>query len=324
MVIKDEEIAKRINDTKPVYSKKEQRAELLKRNPKFLIELEELNENIKEKCGGLDIKTITTPGAFIKYPELLEEALVDNDSGGPVHPFIYFNHSFNEFCQRWNLYIDWDGDINNLSASIFETPIIVYDHWAAGTSGINFSRIPRPQKSFYLGLSLDAWTSLSDIIKIWPKIEKLQKEIFDYKAEKKSDTFGRDLAWYDLKKNGLSLGKIAKDWIKYRPEDIDLITIKSFKKGHEKILKEKLKGHTSILKDHIALLKMINDGEFGKDIKSEYESDKKLYSTGEMESGKKFAPRFHDAIKQGIKRIGFYIKQTDPKEHYISLPAYEI
>lgn len=325
MAITSAEIIKQIKDIKRTYTKKEQRAELLKRNPKFLNELKELNARIKEKCGGLDIKTITSPGAFYKYPELTEDALIDNDLGGAVHPFIYFHNKFMEFCQRWNLYLDWDGDINNLSISIFETPIVVFDHWAAGVSRINFSRIIRGfPSSFYLGLWLDAWTTLNDIKQIWPKIEKLQKRIFDYKAEKKSNTFGRDLAWHDLKKiYGLSYGKIAKAWIEHCPEDIDSIVIKAFKKKNTKILKEKLRGCTSILDEYISLLRMIGAGELGEDVRAEYKAEKELYSTGVTESGKRFTPRFIDAIKQGIKRIEFYIKQTDPKEKYISLPPYE-
>lgn len=325
MVVTGAEITKRIEGIKRTYAKKEQRAELLKRNQKFLNELKELGERVKEKCGGLDIKTITSPGAFYRYPELNEDALIDNDAGGPVHPFLYFHHRFMEFCQRWNLYLDWDGDIDNLSASIFETPIVVFDHWAAGASKINFSRIPQgtPQ-SFYLGLWLDAWTTLNDIKQIWPKIEKLQKRIFDYKAEKKADTFGRDLAWYDLKKIfGLSYGKIAREWTEHCSEDIDSIVIKAFKKKNAKTLNEKFRGRTSILNDNLSLLRMISVCELGEDIQAEYEAEKRLYSTGETESGKRFTPRFLDAIKQGIKRIDFYIKQTDPKEKYIGWPPYE-
>ena len=160
MVVFSDEIKQRIEETKKTYSKKDQRAELLKRNNIFSRELEELKSQIKEKCAGLDIKSIQKPGSFNDHPELLESAC-PNKKGHLVHPFIFFHEKFVIFCKRWNIYLDWNGEIESLGSHIKETPIIIYDHWAAGTS-INFARtetLPMQDETYYIYLNSSVQSS---------------------------------------------------------------------------------------------------------------------------------------------------------------------
>lgn len=303
----------RIKACNKSYSKQDQKAELLKRNQVFLSDLKELEKNIRDKCHGLDIKTITRPGAFRKHPKLRKE---------PIHPFRYFDKEFRAFCSRWGLYLDWDGSLDNLSRSLLVSPTLEFDHLAAPAPEIDYTKatFPRQNTFNFLYIRVDAWTNLSDIRELWPKIESLQKKIFDYKPEKKADTFGRDLAWYDLHiEFGLTHGQIAKTWVKHCPVGVDLLAIKTFKRKYADALREKLKGRSSALKDHPRLLEMIMKSELGNDLRAAYLEEKAIYITGQFESGRRFTPRLHDAIKQGINRIEKYIELSVPKDPWAKL-----
>ena len=298
--ISDAAIA-RIKSSRKIYTKQEQKAELLKRNQRFLNDFKELEKNIRDNCHGLDIKTITSPRAFNDYPELIKE---------PVHPFKYFDREFRSFCKQWDLYLDWDGNLDKLSSSLIESPSLEFDHLAAQSEEINYMRanFPKQHTYNYLYIRIDPWTSRGDIKELWHKIAELQKKIFVYIPEKKADTFGRDLAWYDLKKVfGLTYGQIAKAWVTYCPGDVDLLMIKAFKRKYLSDLKGKLKGQVSALKDNPRLLEWILDSKLGADIRSKYEDEQRIYTTGEYKPGARFTPRFLDTIKQGINRIEKYI-----------------
>jgi hypothetical protein len=298
--ISDAAIA-RIKGSRIIYTKQEQKAELLKRNQRFLNDFKELEKSIRDNCHGLDIKKITSPGAFNDYPELMNE---------PVHPFKYFDREFRSFCRRWDLYLDWNGSLDKLSSSLIKSPSLEFSHLTALSEEINYMREPFPKQSTdnFLHIRIDPWTNLRDIKDLWPNIEELQKKIFDYTPEKKADTFGRDLAWYDLKKVfGLTHGQIAKAWVKYCPGDVDPLVIKAFKRKYRNDLKGKLKGRVSVLKDNPCLLESILNSELGADIRTMYEVEKRIYTTGEYEPGTRFTPPLLDTIKQGIKRIEKYI-----------------
>lgn len=164
---------------------------------------------------------------------------------------------------------------------------------------------------------------MTDIKDIWHEIGTLQKKVFGFILEKKADTFGRDLAWYDLHKEfALTISQITKAWAKHCPKGVDQLVIKSFKRKYLDELKVKLKSRSSALKDHPLLLKMILGSELGDDLRTSFHEQKRIYSTGEFEPGKRFAPRLSDAIKQGIKRIEKYIELCVPKDPWEKLGAW--
>lgn len=229
-----------------------------------------------------------------------------------------------DFCHRWNINHEWQGELNSLHKFIKETPQIVCrsDDMLVAEKKLKASTIEPINKELryrYLYLKLDAWTGLKDIKKIWPRIEKLQKVIFEYKAEEKAN-FGRDLCWFDLYKGkNLSYSKIAKVWVENFPDDIDLLVLKSFKREHLKEIKRELKGETSVLLDNKILLKEIIEGRLKEKFFGDFFEEKKFYITGEMRR-RKFTSPFMDTIKQAIKRMEKYIRQIQPAEYLISLP----
>jgi len=311
----ESEILKRIEESKRIYTKKEQRAELLKRNEQFkkalktafvkFKNIEEIDNNCRKifsRFENLEISIDQAHEELTKNTETIEQYM--------------------KFLRKWHISSNWDGEINSLSKFIKDTPIIIYDAFSACESTIHLrEQEPLPDESEfdYLYLKIDAWTSLEDIKKIWPRIQDLQKKIFDFKAEQKTN-FGRDLCWYDLKKqHKLSYGQIAKLWINYCPGDIDSIRIKSFKKENEEEIKTKLKGKTSVFDDNQNLLNMIKSGKLGNNLKSDFKEKKEIYVTGKTEYGK-FSPRFLDTIKQGTKRIEGYIKLINIRSKLVYIP----
>lgn len=310
-------ILKRIKESKRIYTKKEQRAELLKRNEQFIKALKTVFVKF------MNIKEVSNNCRKIFYRFENLEISIDQ-----AHEELTRNtetvRQYMRFLRKWHISSNWDGEIDSLSKFIKDTPIIIYDALSACESTIPSRELePLPDESEfnYLYLKIDAWTSLDDIKKIWPRIQDLKKKIFDFKAEQKSN-FGRDLYWYDLKKqHKLSYGQIAKLWSNHCPGDIDSILIKSFKKENEEEIKTMLKGKTFVFDDNQKLLHMIKVGKLEDNIKSDFEEKKEFYITGKTEYGK-FTPRFLDAIKQGIKRIEGYIKLLNirSKLDYIPFP----
>ena len=229
-----------------------------------------------------------------------------------------------DFCQRWNINHEWRGELDSLHKFIKEIPQIVCrsEDILIAEKRLESSTIEQLEKDIlyrYLYLRLDAWTGLKDIKKIWPRIEKLQKVIFEYKAEEKAK-IGRDLCWFDLhKKKKLSYGKIARVWVKHCPEDIDLLLLKPFKRERLKEIRAELKGETSALLDNQHLLKEIIEGRLKRKFLADFLEERKFYTSGETR-GKKFTPPFLNTIKQAIKRMEKYIEQMKPAEYLISLP----
>jgi hypothetical protein len=175
-------ILNRIKESNRSYSKAEQRAELLMRNEKFIAEWR-----------------------FIEGPES-ENALVD----------------WGAFCARWGIRHTWNGWPPTLAAHIRTSPGLLYHPLIFGTEqGIKWDElVPFPDtgdrspynRPDYLLVQIDPWTSSDDVKKLWPRIEKLKKQIFGY-SEKDKWNFGEALCWYDLRTNyRYSFGKIALLW----------------------------------------------------------------------------------------------------------------
>jgi len=310
----NKEILKRIEESKKDYDKKTQRAQLLIRNKQFIKELKE------------------TPADFVVDSEdRLKFKTKKIDLGGvDVYINVESFSKFKNFCLRWHIHPTWDGNIDTLSEFIKDSPEIICEpvNYLLVNGHIYFpdKEIVRPEgleRINYLYIKVDAWTSLEDIKKIWPRIEEFQRTIFSYKAELKSN-FSRDLCWYDLKTtHNLSYGKIAKLWIKHFHEDIDLLVIRRFKKVNEEFLKEKIQGQTSLMEDYSELLHMVKTGRLGEEIKSNFDEERKYYITGKTEHAK-VTPRFIDAINKAVKRMQNYINQIyESPQTLISLPWQE-
>ena len=300
--ISPEIIGRIVEDSKKAYSKKGQHAELMKRSERFLKELQgqiEIRKLFDRFNNDVIFCSYLKPGVSVGQGAFL----------------------WNIFCHKWKIKIGWNGDLRNLESEIRDTPIIYFDHAAAGVPekledgpdsldpALVFEPVLLKQ---FIHLKIEEWTTLEDIKKIWPEIEKFQRKIFSHKSEKKAASFGRDLAWYDLKMiHHLSFGQIAKLWVAQCPGDIDSIVIKSFNKKNISALKEALRGSLSIMRDYDLMLKKIKSGEMGCDLRLAFEQEWKLYALGETERGKRFTPRFIDAIKQGIGRIKRYIEMIE-------------
>lgn len=288
----DQEILRRIKESKRDYNRKAQKAELMIRNKFFMEELKETPVNFKGY-----------------YFEKNGNDLIYHGKNGYKIDMSNFE-KFNNFCKKWNISTDWDGKINTLSKFIKETPqivtssinlLILNGHLSSGD--IEYFDYNEFHERECLYLKIDPWTSQKDIKEIWPRIEKLQKIVFHYKAELRS-TFSRDLCWYDLKnKFKLSYGQISKFWIEYCPEDIDLLVMKRIKRKEKKDLSQE---------DAKELLKEIRNDKSMNDLKTQFEEEREYYISGPDSL-------FKSAIKEGIKRITKYIKQIKTPQKLLSI-----
>jgi len=198
----EKEILNLIKKSKKNYDRPSKRAELLKRNKKFIEELREIYSQIGKQFFKLQreyVKSGKNRNFFKKHHEIL------NDGFEEWFPF----------CEKWHIDYYWDGQIRSLIKYIKKTLPIIPD-----------SFIFR-EKEAKLMFEIDAWTSLDDIKEIWPRVKKLQNQYFSSKVAKKSN-FGRDLVFYDLSnKYKLKPRRIAELWNEVLPDDIDLLVIES-------------------------------------------------------------------------------------------------
>jgi hypothetical protein len=194
----------RIQESRGAYDRKKQRAELLIRNPEFIKEYKELQDQI-----------INEGFAEAFWP-------------------------YESFCMRWGLDRRWHCSIPSISEFIRTTPLLVYNpKWVSNSEeypSIGF--LPNEKNSDFLFVKIDPWINLKDVEEAWPQVENLKKRIFDY-SEKGKSGFGRDLCWYDLNKtHHLSPGKIACLWSEFCPKDIDLLVMKRIKRDEADLLRE--------------------------------------------------------------------------------------
>lgn len=313
----DKEILKLIEKSKKDYDKKSQKAELLARNKTFEKELEEVFSRIDQiysKAGKKNEFFYELKQKLLTY-----EPSYNRERATSLREWI-------NFCTRWHISFRWDGQLESLAKFILSSPQIFYyksnmsqilaelEHKGATNAhlyelgeGTSTLADLLNEKSILI-LRIDAHTTLKDIRKRWHEIQKLQRRLFDYKAEGKSN-FGRDLCWYDLnKKYNLKPRKIAKLWIEHCPEDIDILIIKKIKRENEKEIRETLKGKAVILDDYKELLKQIKNGELKEKFKYIFDDEREFYITGRTNRGK-LTPPYLDTIKQAIKRINIYINQ---------------
>lgn len=192
-------IRNRIKECDKAYTRQEQRAELLLRNPQFMEELK-------------SIKDLKKRYRFIaEYFNTENEALrLELLKSGEEFPFILLN----KLCDRWGISRKWDAEKASLSRFIETEPGLVYHPIWAGLP-VDFTDVkifPDSQKPDYLYIKIDPWTLPKDISASWGRIEKLKKAIFGFSDHDKWN-FGEALCWYDLRmKYRYSFGKIALLW----------------------------------------------------------------------------------------------------------------
>lgn len=172
---KNNKFINRIIERKKYYSKKSQRAEILKRNVQFRNHFLETYAEIKnEKEFFSDLKALYEAEKTNKLP--------------PYTGSEHFEKNYNKwsyFCRVWHISSYWDAKLDTLEFYIRNPVRIIYHE-----------RPDYPTKG-YLSLEIDGWTTLDDIRTIWTKIEKYQSKYLQKKVERRSN-FGRDLCWHDL------------------------------------------------------------------------------------------------------------------------------
>ncbi len=245
---------------------------------------------------------------------------------------------WSEFCNHWDISWHWSGIEENLHTSIKDTPEIndfrfsEEDESSEGfqaaidmeCSVVHALNTEFDEGQLYLHprglgrieIKIKADTTRESILEAWPRIEKIQKEIYKKKLEGISD-FDRNICWFDLsKKCGLSIKEIADLWIKYKDKDSKRLALRNFKREARKDLKASLPGRTNILKDDDALLKEIEEGALKTEFLDDFKSHMDYYLKGLAHIGyssihcarmRKYRPKFYDLIKAAIKRIDSYI-----------------
>ncbi len=183
----EEFILNRIKESRRKYSRREQRAELLIRNPQFMEKWQDIQETHKK-------------AAMI---------------GGQKWADDFARLQVNGLCERWGISKKWDATKASLSKFIETEPGLVYHPiWAGLPVDPAEARIfPDNLRPDYLYIKIDPWTLRDDVVAAWPRVEKLKKVIFGYSGKGKSN-FGQALCWYDLhKQQRWGYGKIASVWI---------------------------------------------------------------------------------------------------------------
>jgi len=106
------------------------------------------------------------------------------------------------FLIAWGISADWDGRRETLADSLLAYPEVFFRRWLT------------PEEE-YIYIRIRSTTGKRDLVKLWPTIAKIQKEIYGF-ARREARTFGRDLCWYDLHKEEqlgkMTLGQIKIKW----------------------------------------------------------------------------------------------------------------
>ncbi len=204
-----------------------------------------------------------------------------------------YKEKWEEFCERWLIEPEWDGDFQTLE-KYARKPVEIYSDWDYNIQ----------QSS--LMIRINEWTTVDDIKARWTEVEELQNKIWG-KRERRTN-FSRDLIWYDLaKKHNMKAAGIATLWIKNYPEDIDLLVIRRFRKD---INPADLVGRGL---DDKELVVEVKKGFLSSKYKASFEGELDFYITGRIKKGTKYitiAKPIVDVIKKAIKRMEKQILQV--------------
>ncbi len=215
-------ILARIKESDKHYTRQEQRAELLWRNPSFAKELRQIDpENVMTELAYQKAIRAYDPHKAHELDYSEEVAALNN----------YFK--FKRFCDRWRISRKWDGHRASLAEFVKTSPDLIYHPILVEKPRVDFEdTAPFPddgQDPFYLLIRVDPWTNARDISSSWGRIEELKKAVFGFSDQDKWN-FGEALCWYDLKmRYRYSYSRIAWLWQKNKAvhEDIDDIKTKA-------------------------------------------------------------------------------------------------
>lgn len=212
-------IKKRILESKREYAPQEQIAELLLRNELFCSGAATFTENEAVKFG----VTLT--------PEELELMKAPSPEWGLRGEYGIL------WLIKWGIKFSWDGrketlaeNINN-QPEVFFRPMNTTAEMGVLSCGLQVTELSSligaawekniSSEEQFIYIRMRQGTKQTDLDNLWPALEKLQRSVFYYNDRKK-ETFGRDLCWYDLNKKEeygkLSLGRIRNLWIRFFPK----------------------------------------------------------------------------------------------------------
>jgi hypothetical protein len=331
-----ESLSRQIKKKYIKYDKKAQKAELLKRNERFLSDLKRLKEFFPDFSKFRKIKLRYPTGLYInpysdhKAPNNTKDINVNN----PLIKLNYSKYKHKNWITIENKKIQYFRSADFLNthpnpllfeldyrAGVFNSHFnlwksfcnrwLINDDWDGELNTISdylrnpteiyfsreYSGTFEEKGKWAFFIRINAWTALNDIRDKWQLIELIQKHILG-KYESRTN-FGRDLCWYDLKRlNGLSPKQISEFWEKAYPKDIDLLAIRKI------ISKEK---NDLVGEDGMALLQELASDPSLATLKEEFENERDNYRSGKY-------PLLQDVIKKAIGRMERQILQIAPQD----------
>lgn len=128
-----------------------------------------------------------------------------------VKIFFRYLNKWQEFCVKWNLSIEWSGNIDYLQ---FQTPPALK------------VQQDKTNRNYPIVIRLGKWATRDDLEKTWETVERLMQQIGLWR-EREGEKFLRDLIWFQLnKKINWPPSKIAEYWVSKFPREYDLNILK--------------------------------------------------------------------------------------------------
>jgi hypothetical protein len=263
--------------------------------------MKKLSNKVRARIEEYKNKKVLTLREQIAALLLRSEKFLSESYSGPIEGgFLRYSREQEVFCQRWHIKTSWSGRDEDLAESVEPGPLAFYQnqskHGAIANVGMNQESLAGGDPygeawaldlgkvtGNFIYIRIDPWTAKDDID--WRKIRKLKADCFGSDFREKSDTFARDLCWYDLlTRFQLDLQDIADIW--YHTDDRLREDIRAiFKKG-----------------------KAISRGRVNPENREDYNEDEYVRAPGTDRYGQ---PRFQDTIEGSIDRISAYILQIE-------------
>lgn len=291
------------------FSKKEQKVELLLRNAKFLDE----RTGIFYRLGRtfFKIRDLTGPWRYndlaayplilLQYPELVSNSPIahidhyfkdrtcvnslyrcnwknlEEEAKARWEVLLYYRLYWGEFCDRWNISPQWNGNLDTLTQHMRNSVFIIHKY-----TEISDGRS--------ITISIDRWATKQDFLALWEYIKKLHKPIGKKKSGK--DNFSRDICWYELAaKCGLKPSEIARLWKERYPMDLARLTVTDMAREKE------------IDIDVASFLKKL--------VARSLSTEERIAFNNAHSFNLHW--RFNDAIRKAINRIRHQINDVSPK-----------
>lgn len=206
------------------------RAELLKRNDKFLLELEEIFRSWE---GELKERDEQIAEAERLSPAEREEELMPSPAflkGTISGTNREYKRALEDLCFRWGISDRWGGKLEDLDRYAIGGAQIFFREWTGKTGSIPFGGMSLKRdgltyqkqvrheywqdavslEASYIYLKISPETQRGDVLKAWRCIDLLQKRIYGFSGRAQK-TFNRDLCFRDLlhKPDEYGFGKLS-------------------------------------------------------------------------------------------------------------------